>query len=68
VLEREQHDYEGFHTRPMSWDLVAAKFERLAETHLGPELRAEIQAAVRSLDQLPVEDLTRLLACAPPQI
>ncbi|HJS96978.1 MAG TPA: MmgE/PrpD family protein [Solirubrobacteraceae bacterium] len=68
VLEREQHDYEGFHTRPMSRDLVAAKFERLAETHLGPELRAEIQAAVEDLDQLPVEDLTRLLACAPPQI
>jgi 2-methylcitrate dehydratase len=68
VLEREQHDYEGFHTRPMSWDLVAAKFERLAETHLAPELRAQIQAVVRNLDQLPVEDLTRLLTCAPPQI
>ena len=30
TLEREQHDYDGFHTRPMSWDAVAAKFDRLA--------------------------------------
>ena len=30
TLEREQHDYHGFHTRPMGWDAVAAKFDRLA--------------------------------------
>jgi 2-methylcitrate dehydratase len=68
TLEREQHEYEGFHTRPMSWDTVTAKFDRLAETHLGPELRAQVQAAVSSLDQLRVGELTCLLACAPPQI
>lgn len=62
VLEREQHDYEGFHTRPMGWDAVAAKFDRLAERHLEPGLRARIQDAVKNLDELPVEDLTRLLA------
>jgi 2-methylcitrate dehydratase len=62
VLEREQHDYEGFHTRPMSWQLVAAKFDRLAERHTDPEMQARIKDAVASLDELQVEDLTGLLA------
>ncbi len=62
TLEREQHDYEGFHTRPMSWDTVAAKFERLASRHAGSELRAQIVDAVRRLDEIEVDELTRLLA------
>ena len=62
ILEREQHDYEGFHTRPMSWDTVAAKFDRLAAGHVEPELGARIRDAVRRLDELDAEDLTRLLA------
>jgi 2-methylcitrate dehydratase len=61
-LELEQHDYEGFHTRPMGWDAVASKFDRLAASHVGPELRARIRAAAADLEQLQVEDLTRLLA------
>lgn len=62
VLEREQHDYEGFHTRPMGWDAVAAKFDRLAAGHLGSEPRARIRNAIGDLDQLSVDKLTRLLA------
>ena len=62
VLEREQHDYEGFHTRPMSWETVAAKFDRLAERHVESALRARIRDTVSGLDDLQVEDLTRLLA------
>ena len=62
TLEREQHDYEGFHTRPMGWDAVAAKFERLAAGHVGPALRGRIKAAVSDLDELPLDELTRLLA------
>ncbi|MGH3261742.1 MAG: hypothetical protein ACRDNS_07085, partial [Trebonia sp.] len=68
MLEREQYDYEGFHTRPMSLELVAAKFDRLAGPHIGPELRAQIKDAVVNLDELTVEDLTRLLGAGPPQI
>src|SRR6185312_12984509 len=48
TLEREQHDYEGFNTRPMSWDTVAAKFHRLATKHVDPGLRSRIQDAVRN--------------------
>jgi 2-methylcitrate dehydratase len=61
VLEREQHDYEGFHTRPMSWDAVAGKFDRLAAPHLESGTRARIRDAVGDLDSLQVDELTRLL-------
>ncbi len=62
TLEREQHDYEGFHSRPMGWDTVAAKFERLAERHVESGRRARIRGTVSDLDELQVEDLTELLA------
>ena len=65
TLEREQHDYEGFHTRPMGWHGVAAKFDRLAGRHVERGLRAQIAAAVGRLDELQVNDLTRLLATPP---
>jgi 2-methylcitrate dehydratase len=64
TLEREQHDYEGFHTRPMSWDTVAAKFDRLAAHHADSGVRRRIVALVRRLDKFDhfgVEELTRLL-------
>ena len=62
VLEREQHDYEGFTTRPMGWDAVVAKFDRLAEPYIDARRRARITEAVSDLDQLTVEHLTGLLA------
>jgi 2-methylcitrate dehydratase len=65
MLEREQHDCDGFHTRPMGWDAVAAKFDRLAEHHVDPGRRARIRAAVSELDELGVEDLTGLLVAVP---
>jgi 2-methylcitrate dehydratase len=62
TLEREQHDYHGFHTRPMGRDAVATKFDRLAAAHVGSRLRTQIADAVTHLDDLQVTDLTRLLA------
>ena len=64
VLEREQHDYAGFHTRPMGWDAVVSKFDRLAASHVDPDVSRGIQDAVGHLDELAVDDLTRLLASA----
>ncbi len=64
TLEREQHDYEGFHTRPMSWDTVAAKFNRLAAEHIDSGERAQIIDAVSRLDEpddLAVDELMQLL-------
>ncbi len=62
VLEREQHDYEGFTTRPMSWDTVAAKFDRLAEGQVASNQAERIKEAVASLEELSVGELTRLLS------
>ena len=64
VLAQEKRDYEGFHTRPLSWKAVAAKFDRLAFPHADPELRAKIVDAVARLDEIEVADLTGLLAQA----
>jgi 2-methylcitrate dehydratase len=63
VLEREQSDWEGFHTRPMGWDAATAKFERLA-TQVDAALRAQIIATVRDLDELDATELGELLAAA----
>lgn len=65
VLSREKSGYEGFHTRPMQWETVAAKFDRLAAPHVPADRRREIVAAVESLEDLPVADFTRLLAHLP---
>ena len=62
VLEREQHDYEGFHSRPMSWDAVEAKFDRLASPHVDDRLRARIKDAVARLDAIGIDELTSELA------
>ncbi|MBV8942736.1 MAG: MmgE/PrpD family protein [Solirubrobacterales bacterium] len=62
VLEREQHDYEGFTTRPMSWETVAAKFDRLADGRAEPKRLSRIKDSVASMDELRTKDLTGLLA------
>jgi 2-methylcitrate dehydratase len=62
ALEREQHDYEGFTTRPMSWDTVAAKFDRLAEGRAEEAHLERIKDAVANLEELGVVQLTELLS------
>ncbi|HKO29256.1 MAG TPA: MmgE/PrpD family protein [Solirubrobacteraceae bacterium] len=63
VLTREQSDWEGFHTRPMGWQPLIAKFDRLAR-HVNADLRARIVDAIREVDQLQVSELAVLLAAA----
>jgi len=62
VLVQEPKDYEGFHTRPMRWDTVVQKFERLSSAHAEASLRREIIGAVANLETIQVLDLARLLA------
>ena len=64
VLATEKSDYEGFLTRPMTWQRAREKFERLAAVTLEPEHAAELADAVASLDDLETRDLTALLARA----
>jgi 2-methylcitrate dehydratase len=58
---REKSDYEGFRTRPMSWDRVVEKFESLSGEAADPILRREIVDGVRFLEQLTVKEFTDLL-------
>ena len=62
VFTREKTDYEGFHTRPMSWAKVEEKFQRLAEGAVDVFRREEIAFAVRHLDGISVKNLMELLA------
>ena len=57
-----KRDYEGFHTRPMRWETVAAKFDGLAYLRAGETLRGEIHQVVRTLEDRPVADVMTLLA------
>lgn len=62
TLEVEKRDYEGFFTRPASWETVSAKFESLAVPFADAALRKEITDAVAAIDEIQVSDLAALLA------
>lgn len=66
-FDREQADYEGSPTRPMSWERVVDKFEWLAEPFSTAALRTDIVAAVEHLDEIPVSELTALLGAVSPR-
>ncbi|HLJ35785.1 MAG TPA: MmgE/PrpD family protein [Ktedonobacteraceae bacterium] len=61
VLTIEKQDYEGFYTRPMSWEKAIAKFERLATPYTDAEQRAAIAEVVAHLESKEVAQLTNLL-------
>jgi 2-methylcitrate dehydratase len=61
-MAKEKSDYEGFHTRPMSWAKVEEKFHRLSEGAVDVFRREEIVKAARHLDGISVKDLVELLA------
>ncbi len=63
-IEKEKHDYEGFRTRPMSWERAVEKFEKLAAPYTERSLCREIISAVSNLEAIQVSDLTKLLANA----
>jgi 2-methylcitrate dehydratase len=58
---REESDYEGSPTRPMSWDRVVDKFGWLAEPFGDEALQADISTAVQHIDDISVGELTGLL-------
>ena len=60
--EITRNDYEGFHTRPMSWETVIAKFDGLAAPFASDTVRSRLVDAVRNLEKVPVRELTALLA------
>jgi 2-methylcitrate dehydratase len=61
TAEKEKRDYEGFHTRPMTWERVVAKFDGLASPYADEALRRALVDAVKRIDDLAVADLAALL-------
>jgi 2-methylcitrate dehydratase len=60
-LEKSADDYEGFFTRPMSWERAAEKFHSLTSSRVPESLRMKIESAVERLDQIGIKELTSLL-------
>jgi len=62
TLVREMSGYEGFHTRPMTWEGAVRKFHSVAgEGHPRAHLDS-IAKAVRNLEKISVRGLARQLA------
>jgi 2-methylcitrate dehydratase len=62
VLEINKVDYEGFLTRPMSWENVEIKFKSLSNPFTSVDLQREIVEAVGNLENISTREMTRLLA------
>ncbi|MHB1159470.1 MAG: MmgE/PrpD family protein, partial [Chloroflexota bacterium] len=60
-LAKEKRDYEGFYTRPMSWETVVQKFERLSGPYTDETSRRGVVQAVLNLEATPVAELMQLL-------
>ena len=58
---REKRDYEGFRTRPMSWETAVEKFEKLVAPHTDRSLCQGVIDAVSHLEYIQVSELTELL-------
>ncbi len=63
-LEAEKWDYEGFHSRPMRWDTVRQKFDRLAEPCADTACRGRIAETVAHLENATVAELMDALGRA----
>jgi 2-methylcitrate dehydratase len=61
VIEIEKSDYEGFITRPMSWQHALKKFTTLAAPYADETLRRQISDHVYNIESHPVSSLTELL-------
>jgi 2-methylcitrate dehydratase len=58
LLERSKRDYEGFHTRPMGWETVVTKFERVSAPFADERLRRRTIDAVARLEQIDIQELS----------
>jgi 2-methylcitrate dehydratase len=65
-FRREQSDFEGSPTWPMSWERVVEKFHWLGEPFADAVLRERIISAVEHLDEISIADLTELLGLVSP--
>lgn len=65
MFAKDKWDYEGFHTRPMSWDSVTAKFNALAANNVDSSMLNEVIQVIRDIELIKVREFTRLLSVIP---
>jgi 2-methylcitrate dehydratase len=61
VIEHEVQDFPGLASRPFTWEDSVEKFDKLAAGRADEGLCREIKYAVRSLENIQVRDLMKLL-------
>ncbi|HET8854419.1 MAG TPA: hypothetical protein VFM60_00735, partial [Salinimicrobium sp.] len=61
VLHVSKKDYEGFHSRPASWDFITGKFRNLTDPFIDEQLQKEIISIVRDLENYRIKDLMGVL-------
>ena len=66
-LIREQDDFEGAASRPLTWDRTVQKFHWLAEQYADDNVRDAIIDTVEHLDSAPVRRLVELLTDIEPR-
>ncbi|MEM9217445.1 MAG: MmgE/PrpD family protein [Cyanobacteria bacterium P01_F01_bin.150] len=54
-------DYEGFNTRPMSWETVTAKFTDLAKPFTSEKVRTAIVDAVKNMESMSAREFAAIL-------
>ena len=57
----EKADYEGFFSRPVSWERAKEKFELLSSPYADGKLVESIEYAVRRLEEIEIRELTERL-------
>lgn len=60
-LHIDKKDYEGFHSRPASWEFITEKFHNLSAAYAEEALRNEIIAVVKDLENFRIKELMELL-------
>jgi len=61
VIEHAVQDYPGLASRPFTWEEEVEKFDRLVAGRADGALSREIKDAVRSVENIQVRDLMKLL-------
>jgi 2-methylcitrate dehydratase len=64
VIEHEAQDFPGLASRPFTWEESVEKFDRLVAGRVDEGLCRKIKDAVRSLENIQVRDLMKLLGFA----
>src|SRR5580658_7462556 len=62
VIEHEVQDFPGLASRPFTWEESVEKFDRLVAGRVDEGLCRDIKDAVRSLENIQVRDLMKLLS------